>query len=473
MNFQARRNLSFLIPVFMWLLPLLVLVFVSHEAGMLRQKDRQAESRDACERLSFALRQASTYDFLVRSVARKTASIWQSHLQRHPQLFLSPEAMGRGLVASAKRASLAGFPGFTMWGFSFPDPDSEACLPAVHKGLRQDSLTMLGKLFEELGRHSRQATAGPLPLFRQKSWIRRLQMIFGEGIGPEVFAPESRGAPFTVIFRRKPCVMVWNLVFRGSRPVGGFIILAPLPENAPELAVNMILRNWKPTSVLPAFLPLTTDFPPTPRVPLVHRALAEPETVAGLESLASLIGLKPAFVDVASGESRISLLAPFLGRLIRLNDNSDQFAFPVALDPLSGYLGVLLVRVPAVRYGFLEGITILLGLVWLVWATRKIRDRVNGKAEPQIGVELELRRILLGVAALPAVLAMGTLIGLRDDIRSNRTESLVRTLQSRLRQLERCDTEIGDRAFRICRKVVLAHDFQHLLKTDVPGSRRS
>ncbi|NLI77860.1 MAG: HAMP domain-containing protein [Candidatus Riflebacteria bacterium] len=375
---------------------------------------------------------------------------------------------GQGILPTSERSNLAGC---QVWAVAFPTGNpAEGVEPCRAPPLRQDFSALMTGLLQDIGRQQAieaeegkaarhagggkndesgggsERPAGPFDATR----LRRLEAGFGEGLSADLFTGSHRGTGFPVLFRGIPHIMVWDLVFFRERTVGAFLVLLPLPDEAGHAALQLTLRYWPKGGFRPAFLPMPTErrgiLPP----PLLHPDLVRAPVLADIERLRRQMRIwQPAGTRFEG--TRVGLLAPFTGRLVRLPAAAGWWGMVTPLDPLTGHLGLLVGRFPDLPPSALDLFRGMADMAWIfVWIMVAIRAALVGTRPA--GVRRQATLWLLGVTGMPVVLGIMVGVQLNGDLRSNRLEQLERDLERAMGDLETGANRLNDRIVQQCKE---------------------
>lgn len=318
---------NWLVPFILSLLPILVLLLNAREESSRRQSDLNREWLEKCKLQAQSLNQASDFTFWAEKTAHNIRHAVEQTVRKKPDLMREIAPFGKALGQFASQTHLVGLPVFSLWGgvFTNNNPDEGAVL-CHHQNLRQDYPTIITGLLQDFGRQQQQS--GRLQkmddlddqkktktAFFDQSRIKRLENLLGEGLSPELFSDNHRGKGFPVIFRGSHHILVWDLIFQGDRPIGGFILLMPVSQNSGIDALRLTLKNWPSQRILPGFLPVPVSETGFSHPPTLHRSLTNRAFIRNLEILQNQIRV---FRPPAPKDVTLSMLGPFMGKLISL-----------------------------------------------------------------------------------------------------------------------------------------------------------
>lgn len=434
-----------------WRLPLLLSVlpvlFLAYEADRQAVLDREEAARRTLERTAPAarlLRDGSAPGFPARFLARRLKQAWETIDQ--------PDA-----PTAARAASLTALLPRLQRGFPDPVQVWAVVLPGADPALPPEPLTGPGlathqrTLFTRLLTDVLQQEAGTARPFDGRAWESRLRGVFSFGCLPTLFQEPQEGSSLPVVFARQHGQLVWQTCRQGSRLLGAFVVILTPPPGKVQLAgLRFLAARWRGADLFPAFLPMPAEPGPASGTPMGPPACRLPGVAPRLARWLrrSGIGHSP-----NPGDLRGRLHLPWRG-VDRLEPLGPWWIRVCPLDPETGRLGVLLVRRPPVRPGWLQGAARLsLGiwvLAWLWAGGRRWRDGTW----PQPGLRAALFLWFGGLAAVPmlAGLVAGTRFAAAHQ--RNLQDGLARTLTARLETVAQAATGLWTTQEKICRAVL-------------------
>ncbi len=335
-----------LLPMFLTVVPLLVLLPTIREERQQQRRDQERRLVAATDPVVARFREAATLKFwaaqtarrLVRSIERRltepAGTNGPSELAPTPtsqrrvatprpvkptgegaQAFppsppqpqdpalrsLSPRppippasALTQALADLGDRYRLAGIPPVRLWAFALPAPGQTAgqVQALTGPGLETAYRRVFGQLFQALA--TAHQTGEPLP----RRVFQIFQETFGPGVTRETLSPANRGMAFPVLFQGRFSLLVWDLWFQDARPMGGFFLVMDRPPTADHLAIELAVRHWRRLVGRHALWPACFLFPglPLPDTPrrIIHPAIAEAGLTRALHRLARSLWVRQA-----------------------------------------------------------------------------------------------------------------------------------------------------------------------------------
>ncbi|RCK79080.1 MAG: Adenylate cyclase [Candidatus Ozemobacter sibiricus] len=441
------RVAAWLLPLLLSVLPWLVLQIEADGLRTLQREEQKREWADRATRLAHHLQERAAYPTWVELAGRQLQEEWRAALGEAAP---TPARNERALRRAAARTYLPGGRGATLWAASFPDPT--LARPAVlmsGRGFSTNLRFILARVLEEVGR---EWNGLPNQLLTP-TWEARLRSTFGEGCVPDLFTLPWRGRAFYAILQGRQQLVVWNLLRRGGRPHGAFLLAVPVRQDEIRLPLLATLHTWKRVrageAIWPAFLPLPGPRPAIAR-PVLHPALRRPAARRLLRGLARRMVERPPPPDRQVGRTRLPAEAT-----IEVVEADGWWGLAGVPSIWMAHLPVLVGPAPAERPLWTTRLARLYGAcLGLAWGFLLLR-RGLGRSWPALGVRQELQWWFVGLAATPMALIIATGEQFSLHLTSNREFQLTRRLERRLLDLETGSSRLTLRYQTLCR--TLAH----------------
>ncbi|MFZ2955711.1 MAG: adenylate/guanylate cyclase domain-containing protein [Candidatus Ozemobacteraceae bacterium] len=282
-------------------------------------------------------------------------------------------------------------------------------------------------------------------------YMNRLKSTFGDGISKELFSHKSRGKAFAVIFQGEPSLLVWDIIFRGPKPLAAFCLLFPFESDPSLQAIRLLLENWKSRFCLPAFLPLSTfSEAQIPSPPIVSKKTGR-DVLVYLKKLQKQMRLTSAPYQTELSPV-VNILGSSLGKLQKFGNNPSKWAFLTPVSPLTGMVGVLFRPGTIVPDGFLMSLTWVSAVVvlfgWLCAVTYAMLFRSFYK----IGVRIQLYLWFAGIAGMSLAFSLGSASRYISDLEANKTHQLGEELTTNLDRLEAFVNGAANKRYSQCLK---------------------
>ncbi len=464
MNGDKSRKVhgpGIILPFFISLIPFLILqaelrgfrFSKASYTGLLALEEANSQRKwlDEVRQVSKQFQVITDPKFWIREVSQRFLGEFET--------FGGRELLSTGRIESAfhharTRCRLPGVPPFRIWAFRFPEGANGPASLVTLKGFETTFRTVFSGVFRETLLDCEQSPSQ----VEAKSGI--LKTTFGEACTPDLFSRGQMGRPFFVIFQQRHSIAIWNVLKTppGKNTVVYFMVFQ-IASGFQNIGLRAAIRNWgkyvPPSSprMFPAFLP----FPVTGRggtgAGIFHPALQRPGMRRLLEKLRRRMTVSPRRPEFQVGE--VSLFPREFGESIEMG--GFRF-FLTALDPIIGYVGVLVSRIPRPPCTILEGVANVYGccilFCWLpTFAFLHLRGRIGG-----FRIRTSLYLWFIGLIAIPITLMATAGIRLSEDLSATSEFALRDELEQTLQRIDTGSMQENLRFLQACRNISLDPD---------------
>jgi class 3 adenylate cyclase len=318
---------------------------------------------------------------------------------------------------------------------------------------------LMKKLFTEMVKNANQKSNE----LYSSTWEQRIKLLFGHMIFPDQFSSDLRSLPFSSLIKGEPYVVVWDFIKASFKNeiAGGFFFYFPDRFDRQQLPVKLIMANWNMVNVsgevFPVLLPLSCDNDEIFIHPAIDRSSFRQ----------SLLEFKRMHVQ------RITSPVPDLEEKTRLPGEKMGSAFFIGdklvrlcpLDPVSGYLGMLVADQPAtstpLRQIIAEVYFSVAGIIWLLFLMRICIFREL----PLVDLKLRVMTWFLAFAAFPAGLTVGAWSSLIQDFEAYRIDQIQKGLGDTLQSVESGFSLVDNRFVSVSSDYFTSPDFLVQLQT--------
>lgn len=449
------RAVSFLFPVFLFLLPLAIFSSGMESAARLKNADIRRQWAEEKGILARQLEDMAQPGFWVGEAIRGT----RVALERRKSWEIA--GLTRFFGDELPRFIPKGMRRPKVYAFLHGEDGAGNGVLLTGKGFEAKCRAMLSKALRNLG-----LQACDLPNeFQQNVLTPQVVSLFGGRLPRGILEASFHGRSFPVLFEKKFYLAAWENVIVGGKPRVSFLFLFPNTVHSYRDALVLTLKNhrryFRAARVTPVFIPIRT-----------------PMDRARTPILASVSSLSlPARSLCRQISSRIEFSPPQHGRLVgsigmpcsdmyKVLEASTLWGYACALHPLSGYIGMFVGKRPA-SIASESGVPgWLFAMALAGWGLYCFFRKTCGSRFPG-SVRTTLLLWILGLSLLPLALIWGTGQRMFADLESNRLETLKDDLNSYLEDIETGFAETRNSWLQACRTIIASP----LLNRDIDSTQ--
>lgn len=444
--------LRLLLPLILSLLPWLILQAELPDARSRQSADARRQWLERARLISRRLPEVTTFNhWIEEATARLTRRIERRllavpGLDEARLLSITP-----AIDAEFERRPLREVPIPQVWISVFPQKDGKSDLSAAPQLLKGPHLessyrAVFANLLRDVAREQQGVPSG----IHSQSVMNRLQQSLGDGVSARSFDPAQEGRAFDAIWQSRYVLAVWRLLRVRGNVVGGALFLYTIGEERYELALRSALRNWRTlfaeAEMVPVFLPIPTHPGRSPSPPLALSRLPDRPARHLVDSVRRELRVR--LRRFSGGSSQVGRVDLPLLEMTTGRQKDDWMALPCALAPMSGYLGLLLGRIPPGPPLLLEGIARFYGILLIIGWGGFLALASTGRRLPLPDVRTTFLLWFIALAGTPVSLMITAGERLQFDLASNRRTALDEELARTLRRAE-IDSLQGTNEFRL------------------------
>ncbi|MBF0547395.1 MAG: HAMP domain-containing protein [Candidatus Riflebacteria bacterium] len=473
-----KRLYPFLLPLFLTIIPSIILFFESKALSEKEKIDQRARRLEGISSFRERFQEMTSFEFWVEETSRRL----DVALHRLPEgVFQTPSDLQKEILPALLRVLPKGIPQPKIWAFYLNEtgPTSNVCLLSEN-GLENTFQAFFKSLFRLINENY----FGVSDSIKSFVTSEKIRALFGTGSSLELFTPSFRGKPFSVVFQRNMRTAVWNLLLKDGKPFAGYMLLFPASPKQDELALKATFNNWpssfKRLGIWPGFysIPGSASENSTAEIKL-HPCADRIETRIIASKLAKSLFILPATDSETLGNTRF-LSVPTNDRENNQNLNSDwtslpinigQFfesekwtIYPTPLNPILGKIGLLIERSRPKKSNLLLSFYSLYKMVLvLIWVPFLIYRGLGG-TRPWLGIKSILALWFIALIATPLTMAFCT----QERLKSARSTTMKTAVQKALTELgnkiESGISELDTKAWRYCHDLTSSSELPDALE---------
>jgi class 3 adenylate cyclase/cytochrome c-type biogenesis protein CcmH/NrfF len=246
---KVEKNQRALLPILLWLVPLIAINIGFYFLASIELHWQQAEQKELANQEIESLALSANFSYQFARKAEDFRKSFQSLLGTE----MSAASFKKNLRKRAEKIFRWPFPERELFVFKLADNDKSArmLMQVTDQGFSKTAFSRTFKHLVDISRNEEQSYAK----FQQNEKL--LKQLLGGAANSENLAISHRGKTSYAIFRRHPHFFIWDYFTIQGDAIYGYMLLSPVTDNNRADGMLLSLRDFRDQRIgLAAFLPL-------------------------------------------------------------------------------------------------------------------------------------------------------------------------------------------------------------------------